>query len=314
MDSNNILKIDGLYKSFGKKEIIKDFSLEISSGEIVGLVGPNGAGKTTIMKMLTNLIKPTKGTAYICGKNIKTEHKDAMKNVGAIIETPEFYKYMTGFQNMMQYARLYRIPKERVIEAFKTVGLESRMHDKVRKYSLGMKQRLGIAQAILHKPKLLILDEPTNGLDTAAVLEFRTYLKNIVEKEKCSILISSHILSEMEKLCTKIAIIQDGKLLEIRNTEMNIQDEVKNTEKLSVSFSVVNNKSIDLILNENPYTKDYKHKNNIITFNVPTMMIPKINAYLAGKGIEIFEIKSEALSLESIFMHVTGGNKDEKIG
>lgn len=314
MDSNNILKIDGLYKSFGKKEIIKDFSLEISSGEIVGLVGPNGAGKTTIMKMLTNLIKPTKGTAYICGKNIKTEYKDAMRNVGAIIETPEFYKYMTGFQNMMQYARLYRIPKERVIEAFKTVGLESRMYDKVRKYSLGMKQRLGIAQAILHKPKLLILDEPTNGLDTAAVLEFRTYLKNIVEKEKCSILISSHILSEMEKLCTKIAIIQDGKLLEIRNTEMNIQDEVKNTEKLSVSFSVVDNKSIDLILNENPYTKDYKHKNNIITFNVPTMMIPKINAYLAGKGIEIFEIKSEALSLESIFMHVTGGNKDEKIG
>ena len=313
MDSN-MLKIDGLYKSFGKKEIIKDFSLEISSGEIVGLVGPNGAGKTTIMKMLTSLIKPTKGTAYICGKNIKTDYKDAMRNVGAIIETPKFYKYMTGFQNMMQYARLYRISKERVIEVFKIVGLESRMHDRVQKYSLGMKQRLGIAQAILHKPKLLILDEPTNSLDTAAVLELRAYLKNIIEKEKCSILISSHILSEMEKLCTKIAIIQDGKLLEIRNTEMSIQDEVKNTEKLSVSFSIVNNKSIDLILEENPYTKDYKHKNNIITFNVPTMMIPKINAYLAGKGIEIFEIKSEALSLESIFMHVTGGNKDEKIG
>ena len=313
MDSN-MLKIDGLYKSFGKKEIIKDFSLEISSGEIVGLVGQNGAGKTTIMKMLTSLIKPTKGTAYICGKNIKTDYKDAMRNVGAIIETPKFYKYMTGFQNMMQYARLYRISKERVIEVFKIVGLESRMHDRVQKYSLGMKQRLGIAQAILHKPKLLILDEPTNSLDTAAVLELRAYLKNIIEKEKCSILISSHILSEMEKLCTKIAIIQDGKLLEIRNTEMSIQDEVKNTEKLSVSFSIVNNKSIDLILEENPYTKDYKHKNNIITFNVPTMMIPKINAYLAGKGIEIFEIKSEALSLESIFMHVTGGNKDEKIG
>ncbi|OPJ55111.1 putative ABC transporter ATP-binding protein YxlF [Clostridium oryzae] len=314
MKCTEILRLNKLNKSFGKKRIIKDFSLQLDESKIMGLVGPNGAGKTTIMKMLVGLIKPAGGDINICGYNIKDDYAKAIRNVGAIIEVPQFYKYMTAYQNLMQYARMYNLPKSRVFEVLKIVGLDHRMNDKVRKYSLGMNQRLGIAQAILHEPKLLILDEPTNGLDTAAVIELRAYLKKIVQHEHCSVLISSHILSEMEKLCDEIAIIQNGELIGVKNTSGAIEDSMTDAIELMINFKVKSIDNIDWILSKNPYSRNYKIQQNFIIFKSTIDSIPKINEYLVKNNIPVYEIKTEVSSLESIFMNVTGGNGNEKIG
>ena len=172
-----VLEVEGLKKTIGKREIIKDISFSIEEGEIFGFLGPNGAGKTTTIRMLVGLIKPTAGKISICGYDLKKDTESALKEVGAVVENPELYKYLSGRENLMQLARIRKIPKEEVNEVIKLVGLENRIDDKVKKYSLGMKQRLGLAASLLSSPKLLILDEPTNGLDPSGIIDFREIVK-----------------------------------------------------------------------------------------------------------------------------------------
>ena len=206
----NVLEVNSLKKKLGKREIIKDISFSIKEGEIFGFLGPNGAGKTTTIRMLVGLIAPNEGDISICGESLLKNKEKALKNVGAVVENPELYKYLSGRENLMQIARIRRVSKEEVEKLIKLVGLEERINDKVGKYSLGMKQRLGLAAALIGNPKLLILDEPTNGLDPSGILDFREIVKNAAKERGMAVFISSHILSEVQNLCDRVAFINGG--------------------------------------------------------------------------------------------------------
>ena len=214
MKEEIILKCENLKKKFGKKEILKGVSLEANAGDILGFIGPNGAGKTTTIKLILGLQSITSGSVKINGYDIEKDFTQAIKKVGTIVESPDLYMYMSGYENLKIIANLYDgINKERIDEVIKLVGLENRIKDKVSKYSLGMRQRLGIAQAILHKPNLLVLDEPTNGLDPEGIKQVKDLIVKLAKEEKMAVLISSHNLLELESFCTKVTIIKNGELV-----------------------------------------------------------------------------------------------------
>ena len=213
------LKIEHLNKYFGKRQILHDICMEVYAGEVFGFLGPNGAGKTTTIKIVVGLLRLDEGDVQIHGHSVTKNYEDAMACVGGIVENPELYKYMTGRENLRQYARMRKgVDEARIDEVVKLVGLSNRIDDKVSKYSLGMRQRLGVAQALLHHPKLLILDEPTNGLDPAGIKELRDILKNLAHKENIAVLVSSHLMSEMEMMCDRVGVIVGGKMLDVRTT------------------------------------------------------------------------------------------------
>lgn len=214
------LSIRHLSKKLSGRQILTDISFDIYPGEIFGFVGPNGSGKTTTIKLILGLLNIDAGEISIYGHNVKTDFREAMASVGGIIENPEMYKHLTGRQNLMQYCRMYdNIPNSRIEEVTKYVGLENRIDEKISKYSLGMRQRLGIAQAIVHSPKLLILDEPTNGLDPQGIHDLRTTLKRLATEEGVAVFISSHLLLEISAICDKIGIIDHGMLIALKTME-----------------------------------------------------------------------------------------------
>ena len=213
--SKEIPKCVELHKSIRKKEIIKGISFDIKEGEILGFIGPNGAGKTTTIKLILGLQNFSNGKIEINGYDIKKNFEKAIEKVGTIVENPDLYMFMSGYDNLKLAANLYKgIDKTRIDEVVKLVGLENRIKDKVSKYSLGMRQRLGIAQAILHRPNLLILDEPTNGLDPEGIKQVRDLIGKLAKEENMAVMISSHNLSEIENVCNKICIIQNGEIVE----------------------------------------------------------------------------------------------------
>lgn len=208
-----VLKVEKVDKLIGRKMILQDISIDIGQGEIVGLLGPNGSGKTTLIRLIVGLMKKNNGNIMINGYSQDEDFLKAMSSVGAIIENPEFYSYLTGFENLEMYAAMHDgVTEERIQEVVERVRLEDAIHQKVKTYSLGMKQRLGIAQAILHRPNLLILDEPTNGLDPAGMKEFREHLQMLVKEEGTSVLFATHLLHEVEELCDRMIIIQKGQI------------------------------------------------------------------------------------------------------
>ena len=293
-----ILKCENLRKKYGDKEILKGISLELYENDILGFIGANGAGKTTIIKLILGLQNMNSGTVYINNYNLKKDFKNAIKKVGAIVETPDFYMYLSGKKNLELSKNMYKgITNSRIDEVVKLVGLEERINDKVSKYSLGMRQRLGIAEAILHKPNLLILDEPTNGLDPEGIKDLRTVLKHLSEKENIAIFISSHILSELENLCTKICIIKDGKIVE--TTDINkIKYIPNNTYLIEVNDASLINR------------KDIKHlSKNKFEVTCTKKELSKIIKYLILKNIKIYKIEEKKVTLEDIFLSKVGGNK-----
>jgi len=221
MQSTLIVK--NIEKKIKKKQLIKNISFKATQGEIIGILGSNGAGKTTLMKCLTGLMKMSSGEIEICGTDITPHRNNYLKHVGAIIETPSFYEYMSGWKNLMQYMNMDKsITKKRVREVVELLKLNESIHEKVKDYSLGMKQRLGVAQALLHSPNLLILDEPMNGLDPKGVIILRNLLQDL-SHQGITILISSHLLSELEKIVTRVLFIESGKLISDENIE-NIKE------------------------------------------------------------------------------------------
>ena len=184
MEQQPIVELKQLSKTIGKKKIIDNLNLSLFPGQITGFLGPNGAGKTTTIRMMSGLMKPTSGEVVIEGQNLSDHFEETMSKVGVIVENPEMYKYMSGWKNLVHFARMNKnITQDRVREVVDQVGMQNRIHEKVSTYSLGMRQRLGLAQALLHRPKFLILDEPTNGLDPAGIREFRTYLRKVAEAD-----------------------------------------------------------------------------------------------------------------------------------
>jgi len=209
-----VLDLTNLKKTIKGKEIVKGINLKLYPSQVYGFLGPNGAGKTTTIRMIVGLIKPTEGSVTICGYSVAHDFVKALANVGCIIESPEMYKYLTGMENLQQFAAMdKRISQQRIKEVVEMVGLQHRISDKVRTYSLGMRQRLGIAQAILSRPRLLILDEPTNGLDPAGINEFRNLIKRLAYEEGMTVFVSSHLLLEVQQMCDSVSIIRQGSVI-----------------------------------------------------------------------------------------------------
>ncbi|MBA2869769.1 ABC-2 type transport system ATP-binding protein [Anoxybacillus calidus] len=299
-----VLQIKNLRKDIGKKTIIHDLSLDVFAGEVFGFLGPNGAGKTTTIRMIVGLMGITSGEVLINGISIKKDFAKAIQHVGAIVENPEMYKFLTGYQNLLHYARMVKgVTKERINEVVELVGLEKRIHDKVKTYSLGMRQRLGLAQALLHKPSLLILDEPTNGLDPAGIREIRDYLRKLAKQEGLAVIVSSHLLSEMEMMCDRFAIIQHGRLVGIES----VQDLVNSSQKVLLNVNPVE-EAVSIIrqIYSNALRQVTKQG---IEISVEREQIPAINAALVSKGVKVYGIQTVAKSLEERFLEMTGGNE-----
>ena len=298
---NVILKCDNLHKSFRKKEILKGVSLNVSSGDILGFIGPNGAGKTTTIKLILGLQKIGSGSVAINGFDIKKNFEKAISKVGAIIENPDLYMYLSGYDNLKLIANLYsNVDKSRIDEVVKLVGLENRINDKVGKYSLGMRQRLGVAQAILHKPNLLILDEPTNGLDPEGIRDLRNLLVKLAKEENMGILISSHNLAELESFCNKVCIIKNGVIVETSD----IEEVKKETSDGNYIIEVDDSKRARIIIGDMSTVQDSTH----ILVHSDKENIPFIIKKLVLQDIKIYSIKEDVVSLEDAFFKKTGGN------
>jgi ABC-2 type transport system ATP-binding protein len=302
-----LLKIEGLVKTIKKRKILDGISLTINPGEIVGFLGPNGAGKTTTIKMIMGLFTITEGKITICGHDVVTDFEEAMRNVGGIIENPDLYKRMTGKQNLEYYASMYdHTKKESIDEVVSLVKMSQRINDKVKSYSLGMRQRIGIAQALLHTPRLLVLDEPTNGLDPIGIKELRDLLKYLAKNAGVGVFISSHLLAEMELMCSRIYIIDNGKMIgekTIDQIETNVEGIYKYT----------------FITDDNDKTFQYfksldancDTENGGVTLIMKCDQIPGIIKVLVEKGIGIYAVNQAMRTLEQDFISMTTGTKTQ---
>ncbi|WP_037285513.1 ABC transporter ATP-binding protein [Saccharibacillus sacchari] len=298
-----VVRFREVSKIIGGKTLVDNLTLDVQPGEVFGFLGPNGAGKTTTIRMLVGLISMSTGDIQICGKSITTDFENAIESVGAIVENPELYSYMSGYGNLMQYARMRsNVSKERIDEVVAFVGLTERIQDKVRTYSLGMRQRLGVAQAILHRPKLLILDEPTNGLDPQGIRELRDYLRALAHKEGTAVFVSSHLLTEMELMCDRVAIIQNGKLIEVQKVQGDTGEGTEKTE-VEVEFEVGDAAIAVQKLGAG------EAKGGHLVIRIEHSDIAKINARLVEAGIPVSGIRVLKRSLEDQFLEVTGGVK-----
>ena len=302
----NVLEVNDLKKTLGKREIIKGISFNIKSGEIFGFLGPNGAGKTTTIRMLVGLIKPTSGEIKICGHDLAKETSNALREVGAVVENPELYKYLSGRENLMQIARIRKVSKDDVEETIKLVGLEDRIDDKVRKYSLGMKQRLGLAASLLSKPKLLILDEPTNGLDPSGILDFREVVHKAAKERGMAVFVSSHILSEVQNLCDKVAFINHGVIKAVE--EINADTHSMDTDKDVICIvSNDDNKAIDKEISKLTYVSSCKINDKGLQIILEANSTSKLVKYLVYNNYNIEEVYKERKGLEQRYMELVEG-------
>lgn len=306
---NTVLKIEHLNKSFGKRRILHDISLETYEGEVFGFLGPNGAGKTTTLKIAVGLLSLKGGNITINGKSLKTDFEGALADVGGIVENPEFYGYMTGRQNIEQYARLRGgISDERINEVISMVGLANYAGYKVKKYSLGMRQRLGIAQALLHKPKLLILDEPTNGLDPAGIRGLRDMLKELAHTQKISVIVSSHLMSEMELMCDRVGIITNGIMQGVYDIDTLLSSAKGNFAEYHIRVSSCEKalEVLDFIEPQNKTILDEKHISVKLDRENAEEALFEVTAKLVSKGIRLGTVAPvENNTLEDVFLELT---------
>lgn len=305
-----ILHIEHLSKTLGRREILHDISFDTYAGEVFGFLGPNGAGKTTTIKIAAGLLTLDEGEISIAGHNMRTQFEAAMAQVGGIVENPEFYKYLSGLENLRLYAAMRDgVTEERIREVVHLVGLDNRIRDKVGKYSLGMRQRLGVAQAILHRPRLLILDEPTNGLDPAGIKELRDILKSLAHNEGIGVMVSSHLMSEMELMCDRVGVIVRGRLQSVHPIDeliaattpdrveflLRVNDPVRATGLLSFlpegALKMGEDGTLDLVL----------------PMAGCDAALAKVNRTLIMGGVSLYTVsKKENRKLEDVFIELTG--------
>ncbi len=294
-----IVELKNVTKTIRGRKIIDDLSFGVMPGEVFGFLGPNGAGKTTTIRMIVGLIRMSGGDITICGKDVKKEFEEAIRHVGAIVENPEMYKFLTGYQNLQQVARLTTgIGKEKIDKVVELVGLTERIHDKVKTYSLGMRQRLGIAQSLLHDPKVLILDEPTNGLDPAGIREIRDYLRSLAKEKNLAVIVSSHLLSEMEMMCDRIAIIQKGKLI-----DMQMVKEEESIQKHKYVCTIDQPQKAIKLLEKKDYLIQAQPGGFEVTLGKE--QVPEVINFLVHHDLLIYEMKKQSVSLEDRFLEIT---------
>ncbi|EFI68200.1 MULTISPECIES: ABC transporter ATP-binding protein [Lysinibacillus] len=295
-----IVQLQNLSKTIRGKQLIQQLNIDLYPGQITGFLGPNGAGKTTTIRMMTGLMHPTEGNVIIDGLSLKEHYEEAISKVGVIVENPEMYKFMSGYKNLLHFARMHKnVTKERIQEVIQQVGLENRIHEKVSTYSLGMRQRLGLAQALLHRPKFLILDEPTNGLDPAGIREFRMYLRKIASEEGVSVFVSSHLLSEIELMCDRVAVIQNGQLIDLRDihNESSSFYYVEAEPKEQVS-AYLEQRDFNFVAENQGYVVEMKKED-----------VPAMTTQLVQAGIQLFAVQPHQKTLEDQFLEMTGGGQ-----
>ncbi|USK38035.1 ABC transporter ATP-binding protein [Cytobacillus firmus] len=296
-----LVEIQEVTKVIKGKTIIDSVSFDVKKGEVFGFLGPNGAGKTTTIRMLVGLIGITSGDIKILGSSIKTDFEKAVSHIGAIVENPEMYKFLSGYQNLIHYARMSKgVTKEKIDETVELVGLTDRIHDKVRTYSLGMRQRLGLAQCLLHDPKILVLDEPTNGLDPAGIREIRDHLRMLARDREMAVIVSSHLLSEMEMMCDRIGIIQNGKLIDVQH----ISDFVQAKEKV-YEVEVDDPDNAQIMLKDIYPELPIQVTENRMYLPLVRERIPEMVKGLVRKDINIFAVREVTKTLEDRFLEVT---------
>ena len=296
-----ILSVRNVKKVIGKKPLVENISFDVKQGEVFGFLGPNGAGKTTTIRMLVGLIKATEGEITIGGYNIKEDFQRAMRQIGSIVENPELYTYLTGWENLKQFARMLGgISDERILEIAKMVHLDERIHDKVKTYSLGMKQRLGIAQALLGNPKLLILDEPTNGLDPAGIREMREFIHKLVKEENMSVFISSHLLSEVQMICDRVAIIHKGKMITVAPIEELIKTASDRVEWIVTPIS----RALE-ILKTSKEVREIGIDGERLLCRMDIATISDWNKRFVENGIDVHSVRELVFTLEDLFIELT---------
>lgn len=303
-----LLKIEQVSKKIKKRMIIDNISMHVNSGEIVGFLGPNGAGKTTTIKMIMGLFSITQGKITICGHDVITEFEEAMQNVGAIVENPDLYKRMTGRQNLEYFCSMYEIDAEKSIDfVVNLVKMSERINDKVKTYSLGMRQRVGLAQSLLHMPSLLVLDEPTNGVDPIGIKELRDLLKRLAKESGVGVLISSHLLSEMELMCDRIYILDNGVIIGEKSIDQVNGD--SNDEIYQYTFATDNNEKVL------EYFKSLEMNCEITPNGVELVMkkseIPQLVKAIVEMGVNIFAVNQQKRTLEQDFISITTGTKTQ---
>ena len=298
----SVLELKNISKKLKGKNILKNINLTVNPSEIFGFLGPNGAGKTTTIRIIAGLVKPTTGSVTICGHSLKSEFNDALSKVGCIIEGPDLYKYFTGMENLEQFAAMKNVDKKRIYEVLEMVGLQHRANDKVGTYSLGMRQRMGIAQALLSKPKLLILDEPTNGLDPAGIADFRQLVRRLAYEEGMSVFISSHILAEIQLMCDTVSIVTQGEVVTTVKVEEIQSDNVVEWQFADVA------KATEIL--KSKWGLPVKQiKQNVIRASIGKITIEEINRRFMDEGLVISYCTAMGSSLEDLFLDLTEGDK-----
>ena len=306
--SEAILEIKNVSKYFGKAKVVDNLSFEVKPGEILGFLGPNGAGKTTTIKMILGLLSIDEGSISINGYDVKKDFEKAMEYIGGIVENPDLYGYMTAVENLKLHAKIRGINYSEVYKTLEMVGLQKSMNQKVSKFSLGMKQRAGLALSLLHSPKILILDEPTNGLDPVGIKDLRDILKNLAKTKNIAVLVSSHILSEMELMCDRVVVINEGKFVktqELGEDELNSDIEKKyeiKTKAIDKAEKVLKEK-----LNKEGIISDGK----LFAILKPSEVSKVIKTFVY-EDIDVDGINECENSLENIFFDVTKEGKNNE--
>ncbi|WP_440896694.1 ABC transporter ATP-binding protein [Amphibacillus sp. Q70] len=298
-----IVKTSHLTQIHGAVKSVNKVDLHVPEGEIYGFLGPNGAGKTTTIKMLLGLIKPSEGDIQVFGKNLRKARSSILQNTGSLVESPSYYGHLTGLENMLVMKRLRNVPMKNVDEALRIVRLEKQKNKPVNQYSLGMKQRLGMAMALLSFPKLLILDEPTNGLDPSGIGEMRELIKSLPSRYGMTVLLSSHLLSEIEQMATSVGIINEGNLL-----YQGRMDDLRQKSRSTIRLKTENNKKAQQLLESHGYY--LSQETSRLTFeNQGDKEVAKVNKLLVDNDMMVTRIEENKLSLEDIFLELTGKEK-----
>lgn len=304
-----ILEIKQVSKSFGKKKIIDNVSFSVNGGEVFGFLGPNGAGKTTVIKMICGLLSIDSGEIIVNGHGVSDEFEKAMARVGGIIENPELYGYLSGRENLKLFSRMHAgIDESRINEMVELVKLGNRIDDKVKKYSLGMRQRLGVAQALIHKPNLLILDEPTNGLDPMGIKELRDILHTLTREQGVAVLVSSHLLSEMELMCDRVGIIDAGRMIDIKTI-----DEIRQSETQQATYRFeVSDLALALKLAAELYPGvETQAEEQALQIPSDREKAALFNRTLVQAGVCVYGFEQLTHSLEDEFLRITTGSKSQ---
>jgi ABC-2 type transport system ATP-binding protein len=294
-----VLVATNLTKVIGKRTIVDGVSFTLNPGEVFGFLGPNGAGKTTTIRMLVGLIKPTAGSVTICGFDVRRDFEKALSNVGCIVENPDLYRFMTGRENLEHFARMLPVEAAEIDRVAELVALAHRLDQRVGTYSLGMRQRLGIAQALLGSPRLLILDEPANGLDPAGIREIRELLRHLAHDRQMAVFISSHLLGEVELMCDRVAIIHKGQLLR----EGPVRDLISSRREMEFRVGDVGRAAEIVRAKGLPFREDTDR----LWVAIDEDDAPPLVAALTAEGIEVFHAQRHVESLEEMFLQATGG-------